>query len=97
MSMTNDELRQAIEDANKRISTTSSGAAWFGDLVEHLLALMAEQQRRAVAQQAYEPSPTVWPTPAPVPAVSPYPQFVPGPAISPIGPPWTVTCVGKAL
>ena len=45
--MSNDELRQAIEDVNKLTRTTAPDAPLYWDFVKHLRVLMAEQERRA--------------------------------------------------
>jgi hypothetical protein len=98
MSMTNEELRHAIEDANKLARSTHSSWEWYVDVVKHLRALMVEQQRRAVAQQELKepssPAPAPWASLAP--AVSPYPIYQPPHvgAPRPIDTPWVVTCKG---
>lgn len=87
--MTNEELRQAIEDAYKLARATAPDAAWYGDAVKHLRALLVEQERRAVAQQSLGATPyqavQQWPQVAL--AVSTCP--VPGAAMNP---PWAATC-----
>jgi hypothetical protein len=45
--MTNEELRQAIADANHLVRQTSKDARNYADLLAHLNGLLAEQRRRA--------------------------------------------------
>jgi hypothetical protein len=49
--MTNEELRQAIDDANRLARQTAPSAPWYVDAVKHLKALMNEQERRAVTRE----------------------------------------------
>lgn len=85
MSITNDELRQAIEDANNLVRTTGPDSPVYMDAVMHLRALLLEQQRRAAAQ-----APTVVPTgPIWVHPVIVHPTWAPRPAWEP---PYVVTC-----
>ena len=46
-SMTNDELRQAIEDTNAMCRTTSPNSLVYKDIMNHLRDLLMEQKRRA--------------------------------------------------
>lgn len=86
MSMTNDELRQAIEDANKLARTTAPDSPVHNDVVKHLRALLAEQQRRAALPAA----PVVAPTgPLLVQPVLVQPTWVPR---APWTPPYEITC-----
>ena len=58
--MTNDELRQAIEDANKLVRTTASDSPVHNDFVKHLRALLTEQQKRSAAAPASVPTGPLW-------------------------------------
>lgn len=90
MSMTNDELRQAIEDANKLARTTAPDSPVHNDVVKHLRALLAEQQRRAALPAAPVLAPTgpLWVQPVIV-----QPTWAPGGTGNPPWkPPFEVTC-----
>ena len=60
MSMTNDELRQAIEDANVRVRTTAPDSPVHDDVVTHLRALLLEQQRRSTTAPVVVPAGLLW-------------------------------------
>lgn len=61
MTMTNGELRQAIEDANNIVRTTAPGSPVYGDAATHLRALLMEQQRRAAAPvPSFVPAGPLW-------------------------------------
>lgn len=47
MNMTNDELVQAIEVADKKVRECGTGTPRYEPLLQHLKALLAEQRRRA--------------------------------------------------
>lgn len=84
MSMTNDELRQAIEDANKLVRTTAADSPVHTDIVRHLRALLTEQQRRAgQTLPVFTPVGPVWVQPMVQPAWSPH---------APWTPPFEITC-----
>ena len=89
MSMTNDELRQAIEDAAKLVRSTAPDSPVYDDTVRHLRALLAEQQRRAgQALPVFTPVGPVLVQPAIVqPTWVPYSTGNP-----PWKPPFEVTC-----
>jgi len=81
--MTNNELRQAIEDANRMVSQVSKDARNYSDLCAHLNALLAEQLRRATAATpVVAPSGPLWVQPVFV-----QPTWVPQPV-------WELTCGG---
>ena len=82
--MTNDELRQAIEDATKMVRATAPDSPVHGDVVAHLRALLLEQQRRSMAAPVVVPAGPLWVQPVVV-----QPTWVPRPAWEP---PWIVTC-----
>ena len=88
MSMTNDELRQAIEDANRMVSQVAKDTRNYADLCAHLNALLAEQQRRA-AMPATVVDPTGPVGPVWVPPVTVQPTWVPQ---QPLVPPYEITC-----
>lgn len=90
MSMTNDELRQAIEDAAKLVRTTASDSPVYHDAVKHMRALLAEQQRRAAVTLAPVVAPVVAPTgPQWVQPVIVTPTWIPQ---QPWTPPYEITC-----
>ena len=85
MSMTNDELRQAIEDANRLVRQVSKDARNYADLCAHLNVLLAEQQRRArMPTPALAPTGPLWVQPVIV-----QPTWVPR---DPWTPPFEITC-----
>lgn len=85
--MTNDELRQAIEDANKLVRTTAPDSPVHADVVNHLRALLLEQQRRSAAPPLVVPVAPVW-----VPPVVVQPTWVPNTGAPPWTPPFEITC-----
>jgi hypothetical protein len=88
MNMTNDELRQAIEDANKLVRTTAQDSPVHDDIVKHLRALLLEQQRRSLAAPVIAPTGPLWVQPVIV-----QPTWVPR---QPWEPPYTITCAAGA-
>lgn len=86
MVLTNEELAQAIEVADKKVRECGTGAPRHEPLLEHLKALLAEQRRRAVQETPPPIVAPIWVQPATV-----HPQWVPQPAWAP---PWTITCGG---
>lgn len=87
MSMTNEELAQAIEIADKRVRECGTGQPRYEPLLQHLQALLAEQRRRAeqpLAPPVMSPTGPLWVQPVIV-----QPTWVPR---QPWEPPWTITC-----
>lgn len=82
--MTNDELRQAIEDANKLVRTTAPDSPVHSDVVRHLRALLLEQQRRSATPPVVAPAGPLWVQPVVV-----QPTWVPR---APWTPPYEITC-----
>ena len=82
--MTNDELRQAIEDANVRVRTTAPDSPVHDDVVTHLRALLLEQQRRSTTAPVVVPAGPLWVQPVVV-----QPTWVPQ---QPWVPPYEITC-----
>jgi hypothetical protein len=87
MSMTNNELQDAITMANAMVKAAAQDSRTYAPLLAHLNALLKLQQQRA--EQVPQ-----WPTqPAPMPTwVQPMivqPMWVPP---APWTPPFTVTC-----
>lgn len=82
--MTNDELRQAIEDANRMLSALTKDSRNYGDLLAHMNALLAEQRRRAEAPSVSAPVGPLWVQPVVV-----QPTWVPR---APWQPPYEITC-----
>jgi hypothetical protein len=67
MGLTNDELAQAIEVADKKVHECSTGSPRHEPLLEHLKALLAEQRRRAVQERPPQIVAPLWVQPAWVP------------------------------
>lgn len=82
--MTNEELAQAIEVADKRVKECRTGQGRYAIYLEHLKNLLAEQSLRAVAAQPQAPIAPAWTYPVFV-----QPTWVPQPALVP---PFIVTC-----
>ena len=76
--MTNEELAQAIEVADKKVRECGTGQPRYEPLLAHLKALLAEQRRRAEQRPEWH-------------VTLPTPTWVPRP---PWEPPYTVTCGG---
>ncbi|MCZ8033121.1 MAG: hypothetical protein O9339_20685 [Rubrivivax sp.] len=88
--MTNEELAQAIEVADKKARECGTGQPRYEPLLAHLKALLAEQRRRAEQRPEWSgPLPAV--QPVLVPVTLPAPTWAPRP---PWEPPYTVTCGG---
>lgn len=87
--MSNEELRQAIADANQMLRQTSKDARNYADLLAHLNGLLSEQRRRAAMPGQVAP---IWPLY--VHPVVVQPQWVPSP---PWEPPYRITCAGTTL
>lgn len=83
--MTNDELAQAIEVADKKVRECGTAQPRYEPLLAHLKALLAEQLRRAQAPVAPAiPTGPLWVQPVIV-----QPTWVPR---DPWVPPYEITC-----
>jgi len=83
--MTNDELVQAIEVADKRVHQCGTGSPRYDPLLSHLKDLLAEQKRRAETRElVFAPSGPIFVQPWTV-----QPTWAP---TQPWAPPFTVTC-----
>lgn len=87
--MSNEELRQAIADANNMLRQTSKDARNYADLLAHLNGLLAEQRRRASMPLQTAPVGPLYVQPVVV-----QPQWAPN---SPWEPPYRITCAGQTL
>lgn len=87
MGLTNAELAEAIEVADKKVRECGTGQPRYEPLLEHLKALLAEQRRRAVQEHPLPLVAPIWVQPAFIPS----PQWVPQ---MPWTPPYTITCGG---
>ena len=91
MSMTNDELAQAIDAAERMLRESAPIHPRHAPLLEHLKALLAEQRRRATTP-ALQVGP-IAPLLVQPPVVVPQPTWVPGSTGNPPWkPPFEVTC-----
>lgn len=87
--MSNEELRQAIADANTMLRQTSKDTRNYADLLAHLNGLLAEQRRRAAMPAQLAPIGPLY-----APPVFVQPQWVPS---APWEPPYRITCAGPTL
>lgn len=87
--MTNEELRQAIADANHMLRQTSKDARNYADLLAHLNGLLAEQRRRAALPTQVAPIGPLYVQPVVV-----QPTWVPN---APWEPLYRITCGDSAL